>query len=48
MEMTSGEILNNIRQISDVDSVYDNLKQIYLLPIWLNLQSISPILMRTI
>ena len=27
MEMTSGEILNNIRQISDVDSVYDNLKQ---------------------
>ena len=28
MEMTSGEILNNIRQISDVDSVYDNLKQI--------------------
>lgn len=28
MEMTSGEILNNIRQISDVDSVYENLKQI--------------------
>ncbi len=28
MEMTSGEILNNIRQISDVDSIYDNLKQI--------------------
>ncbi|MBF6597427.1 MAG: hypothetical protein ITF98_04290 [Fermentimonas sp.] len=28
MEMTSGEILDNIRQISDVDSVYDNLKQI--------------------
>jgi hypothetical protein len=28
MEMTSGEILNNIRQISDVDSVYNNLKQI--------------------
>ena len=28
MEMTSGEILNIIRQISDVDSVYDNLKQI--------------------
>ena len=28
MEMTSDEILNNIRQISDVDSVYDNLKQI--------------------
>lgn len=28
MEMTSGEILNNIRQISDVNSVYDNLKQI--------------------
>lgn len=28
MEMTSGEILNSIRQISDVDSVYDNLKQI--------------------
>ncbi len=28
MEMTSGEILNNIRQISDVDSVYDNLKHI--------------------
>lgn len=28
MEMTSGEILNKIRQISEVDSVYDNLKQI--------------------
>ncbi len=28
MEMTSGEILNEIRQVSDVDSVYDNLKQI--------------------
>ncbi len=28
MEMTSGEILNNIRQITDVDSIYDNLKQI--------------------
>lgn len=27
-EMTSGEILNKIRQVSDVDSVYDNLKQI--------------------
>jgi len=28
MEMTSGEILNEIRKVSDVDSVYDNLKQI--------------------
>lgn len=28
MEMTSGEILNKIREVSDVDSVYDNLKQI--------------------
>ena len=28
MEMTAGEILNNIRQISDVDSVYNNLKHI--------------------
>jgi len=28
MEMTSGEILNEIRKLSDVDSVYDNLKQI--------------------
>jgi len=28
MEMTSGEILNEIRKISDVDSVYENLKQI--------------------
>lgn len=28
LEMTSGEILNEIRRISDVDSVYDNLKQI--------------------
>ena len=28
MEMTSGEILNEIRKVTDVDSVYDNLKQI--------------------
>jgi hypothetical protein len=28
MEMTSGEILNEVRKVSDVDSVYDNLKQI--------------------
>jgi len=28
MEMTSGEILNEIRKVSDVDSVFDNLKQI--------------------
>ena len=28
MEMTSGEILNEIRKLSDVDSVYENLKQI--------------------
>src|SRR5690606_36569190 len=28
MEMTSGEILNSVRQISEVDSVYENLKQI--------------------
>lgn len=28
MEMTSGEILNEIRKIAEVDSVYDNLKQI--------------------
>lgn len=28
MEMTSGEILNEIRKVSEVDSVYDNLKQI--------------------
>lgn len=28
MEMTSGEILNEIRKITDVQSVYDNLKQI--------------------
>lgn len=28
MEMTSGEILNEIRKHSDVDSVYENLKQI--------------------
>lgn len=28
MEMTSGEILNEVRKISEVDSVYDNLKQI--------------------
>ncbi len=28
MEMTSGEILNEVRKLSDVDSVYDNLKQI--------------------
>ncbi len=28
MEMTSGEILNKIREVSDVDSVYENLKQI--------------------
>lgn len=28
MEMTSGEILNEVRKIWDVDSVYENLKQI--------------------
>lgn len=28
MEMTSGEILNEIRKITDVESVYENLKQI--------------------
>ncbi len=28
MEMTSGEILGKIRHLSDVDSVYENLKQI--------------------
>ncbi len=28
MEMTSGEILNEIRKVAEVDSVYDNLKQI--------------------
>ncbi len=28
MEMTSGEILNEVRMFSEVDSVYDNLKQI--------------------
>lgn len=28
MEMTSGEILNEIRKLAEVDSVYDNLKQI--------------------
>lgn len=28
MEMTSGEILNEIRKLSDIDSVYENLKQI--------------------
>jgi hypothetical protein len=28
MEMTSGEILQNIRNLSDTDSAYDNLKQI--------------------
>lgn len=28
MEMTSGEILEKIKRISDTDSVYDNLKQI--------------------
>jgi hypothetical protein len=28
MEMTSGEILNEIRKTADVDSVYENLKQI--------------------
>ncbi len=28
MEMTSGEILDKIRKLSDADSVYDNLKQI--------------------
>lgn len=28
MEMTSGEILNEIRKVSEVDSVYENLKQI--------------------
>lgn len=28
MEMTSGEILNEIRKTSDVESVYENLKQI--------------------
>lgn len=28
MEMTSGEILNSVRQISEVDSVCENLKQI--------------------
>ena len=28
MEMTSGEILNEIRKVNDADSVYENLKQI--------------------
>lgn len=28
MEMTSGEILNDVRKLQEVDSVYDNLKQI--------------------
>ena len=28
MEMTSGEMLNEIRKVSDVDSVFENLKQI--------------------
>lgn len=28
MEMTSGEILNEIRKTTDIDSVYENLKQI--------------------
>jgi len=28
MEMTSGEILNEIRKITDIESVYENLKQI--------------------
>jgi hypothetical protein len=28
MEMTSGEILNEVRKLQEVDSVYDNLKQI--------------------
>lgn len=28
MEMTSGEILNEVRKLLEVDSVYDNLKQI--------------------
>lgn len=28
MEMTSGEILNEIRKTTDIESVYDNLKQI--------------------
>ena len=28
MEMTSGEILNEIRKVTDVESVYENLKQI--------------------
>lgn len=28
MEMTSGEILNEIRKVAEVDSVYENLKQV--------------------
>lgn len=28
MEMTSGEILNEVRKVAEVDSVYENLKQV--------------------
>jgi hypothetical protein len=28
MEMTTGEILNEVRKLEEVDSVYNNLKQI--------------------
>ena len=43
MEMTSNEILGKIRHLSDVDSVYENLKQILLLSDFVKFAKFQPL-----
>jgi hypothetical protein len=43
MEMTSGEILTDIRRFSDVDMAYDNLKQILLLADFVKFAKYKPL-----
>ncbi len=42
-EMTSGEILNKVRNLSDADSVYDNLKQILQLADFVKFAKYNPL-----
>jgi len=43
MEMTSGEILDNIKKCSNTDSAYDNLKQILLLADYVKFAKYKPL-----
>jgi hypothetical protein len=43
MEMTSGEILNDIKNYSDADNAYDNLKQILILADFVKFAKYKPL-----